>query len=80
MKTAGFIVVFIGLILAVLVLSMDTSVYTDTGVRVNNLGLMSEKQNYLILTGVIIIAGVILFVKGKDKPKESIQSDVKNLN
>jgi len=45
-------------------ITRDTSVATGYGERVNNLGLMSEKQNLLILASTIAIVGTLLFLRG----------------
>jgi len=39
---------------------MDTSVVTDLGIRVNNLGLMSDRTNLLIGAGISFISGILL--------------------
>ncbi|HCB9343238.1 TPA: zinc ribbon domain-containing protein [Klebsiella pneumoniae] len=48
---------------------MDVTVATDDGYRVNNLGLISSRQNYMIFGGFVTIAGVIIALVGeKFKP------------
>ncbi|ENR8651008.1 zinc ribbon domain-containing protein [Klebsiella pneumoniae] len=47
---------------------MDVTVATSGGYRVNNLGLMSSRQNYMIFGGFVAIAGIILALVG-DKLK-----------
>ena len=42
-------------------LNMETSVSTDFG-RVNNIGLMKDQQNYLLLSAVAAISGLLLFI------------------
>lgn len=59
---AGGLLLLIGIIGIVLALNLDTSVSTSAG-RVNNLGLMNDKQNYLILAGVIALIGAVLQVR-----------------
>ncbi|HEO1539376.1 TPA: zinc ribbon domain-containing protein [Klebsiella aerogenes] len=49
---------------------MDVTVATSGGYRVNNLGLMSSRQNYMIFGGFIAIAGIIIALVG-DKLKGS---------
>lgn len=53
------------MVIAALVLvigfNIDTSVETGYGSRVNNIGLMNQKQNVIILGGVLLIAGALLF-------------------
>lgn len=52
------------MVIAALVLlfgfNIDTSVATDFGSRVNNIGLMNQKQNVIILGGVLLIVGALL--------------------
>jgi hypothetical protein len=69
----GAVILVAGIIGMLLAASMDTSVavrdvnlpsavraYVPSDMRVNNLGLMQEKQNYLIGAGVVAIIGAIL--------------------
>jgi hypothetical protein len=42
-------------------LAFDTSVETSGGQRINNLGLMSDRQNGIIFSGVVAIIGAVLF-------------------
>ncbi|HDG8097010.1 TPA: zinc ribbon domain-containing protein [Klebsiella oxytoca] len=49
---------------------MDVTVATSGGYRVNNLGLMSSRQNYMIFGGFVAIAGIIIALVG-DKLKGS---------
>jgi hypothetical protein len=52
---------------------MDTGVPTlDLSRRIHNLGLVSDKQNYLIVSGVVALIGTILVTVGASAP-ESIQ-------
>ncbi|MEC5321583.1 zinc ribbon domain-containing protein [Brenneria populi subsp. brevivirga] len=62
MKIIGYVAIAIGLIFAVSALLMDVSVITDNGYRVNNIGLMSSRQNYMIFGGFIAIAGLIVVI------------------
>lgn len=70
MKIIGYIAIAIGVIFAVSALFMDVTVATSGGYRVNNLGLMSSRQNYMIFGGFIAIAGIIIALVG-DKLKGS---------
>lgn len=68
-KIIGYIAIAIGIIFAVLALFMDVTVATSDGYRVNNLGLMSSRQNYMIFGGFVAIAGIIIVLVGeKFKP------------
>ncbi|WP_414465948.1 zinc ribbon domain-containing protein [Klebsiella aerogenes] len=70
MKIIGYIAIAIGLIFAVSALFMDVTVATSGGYRVNNLGLMSSRQNYMIFGGFVAIAGIIIALM-EDKLKGS---------
>ncbi|EMQ0912908.1 zinc ribbon domain-containing protein [Raoultella ornithinolytica] len=52
---------------------MDVTVAAGDGYRVNNLGLMSSRQNYMIFGGFVAIAGLIITLVG-DKFKASATS------
>ncbi|HFT7129028.1 TPA: zinc ribbon domain-containing protein [Klebsiella aerogenes] len=70
MKIIGYIAIAIGVIFAISALFMDVTVATSGGYRVNNLGLMSSRQNYMIFGGFVAIAGIIVVLVG-DKLKGS---------
>src|SRR5688572_10500861 len=61
MKLLGVVVALAGLVAMVIVLHIDPSVETSAGTRVNNIGLMAAKQDYLIASEVALIVGVLLF-------------------
>ena len=70
MKTIGLILITGGILLMIYALMfMDTSIAVDyqggnsfgLPERVNNLGLMAQRQNYMIASGVSIIIGLVLF-------------------
>ncbi len=68
-RIIGYLAISIGIIFAVSALFMDVTVTTSDGYRVNNLGLMSSRQNYMIFGGFVAIAGVIIALVGeKFKP------------
>lgn len=68
-KITGYIAIVIGIIFAVSALFMDVTVVAGDGYRVNNLGLMSSRQNYMIFGGFVAIAGIIITLVGeKFKP------------
>ena len=67
MRTLGIIGCVVGGLLAVVALGMDTSVSTDTGTRVHNIGLLNQQSNFLVLGGILIVAGVILLVAGRKR-------------
>ncbi|MEE7654164.1 zinc ribbon domain-containing protein [Raoultella planticola] len=73
MKIIGYIAIAIGIIFAVSALFMDVSVATVSGYRVNNLGLMSTRQNFMMLGGFIAIAGLIIAIfSDRMKPSSAI--------
>ena len=59
MKQIGILALIIGAVIALIALSMDTSVSTGYG-RVHNQGLMAAQSNYLILGVAIAIIGAII--------------------
>lgn len=46
---------------------MDTSVSTSFGDRVNNIGLMSEKNSKIQFGGLAFISGILLYALDKQK-------------
>lgn len=64
MKAVGIVILILGMIGAVASMVMDVSVATSGGMRVNNIGLMADRQNYLIISGFIAIAGLLLALFG----------------
>lgn len=79
----GGLLVIVGMGLLYIGLTMDTSVELtypeitqsldlDLPERVNNLGLMQEKQNYLMFGGICFVLGLILVYAFPDSKKEEI--------
>ncbi len=68
MKFGGAICFVLSILLIGYALTMDVSVSTGYG-RVNNLGLMSERQNSLIIGGFLFLASVILHVFARDSSR-----------
>ena len=60
MKGWGKFLIIIGVICAFSAITMDTSVATSLGDRVNNLGLMNLQTNMLIGAGIAFISGIML--------------------
>ena len=83
MKTFGFFLIIGSILLGIYSFNMDTTVALDNSLsndytyslpeRVHNIGLMQERQNLFILSGVLFIAGVILISLGKDKQMDNIK-------
>ena len=67
MKVSGLVIGTAGFVMLMIAMNMDTSVLVDgaypavTGMRVNNLGLISEKQNYTVIAVAFLILGVLLY-------------------
>lgn len=59
----GGVALFFGALMIVGALNMDVSVAFDAG-RVNNLGLMNDRQNLLLLGSVVGIGGLLLCLLG----------------
>lgn len=64
MKKIGILVLVIGLIGLIATLGVDTSVASSYGKRVHNIGLMNEKQNFLLVFVTMTIIGAILWALG----------------
>ena len=65
MKVIGLIALAVGCVGLLLILSMDTSVATgEIGRRVNNIGLMNDKQNLLLVFAAIAIVGALFSAVG----------------
>jgi hypothetical protein len=64
MKGIGTLALVVGICWAVFALSMDVSVATGSGGRVNNLGLMADRQLHTIVGGMIALAGLLLVLLG----------------
>ena len=89
MKITGMILIAIGLIWGIIAFNIDTSVEVGGDVigvgeysvhvpktRVNNIGLMNEKQNHIIGAGLILLIGVLFFIVGTLK-KENEQENTR---
>ena len=72
MKNASYVLVTVAIILCFYALNMDVTVEVGDGTRVNNIGLMSQQQNYVILSGFLLIAGIICARKSRrrEPPKD----------
>ncbi|NBG91952.1 hypothetical protein [Pseudomonas sp. 9.1(2019)] len=61
MKGLGIAVLVVGVFVVFCAMMVDVSVATGMG-RVNNIGHMSERQNYTIIGAVLSIAGLFMLV------------------
>lgn len=66
------ILILIGSITLISALLMDTSIQMESGLRINNLGLMNDKQNYLIISGIFLFIGVFLNFSSRNKKDKNI--------
>jgi Double zinc ribbon len=73
MKSFGIALIIIGVIWAIIAFSTNTTVSTGFG-EVNNIGLMADRQNHLIFSGLTILFGVILFGFGSSSTQSSVNS------
>lgn len=65
MKNLGITILLVGFAGLIFTMTMDTSIETASGGRVNNIGLISDKQNFLMLFGVWSLIGAVLCAVGK---------------
>ena len=64
MRGFGYLVLVLGVLGLIAALNMDVSVSSGFS-RVNNLGLMAERQNYTIVAGLAVLVGLIMVVFGR---------------
>lgn len=76
MRAFGVIAAIIGALMLIGALVMDVSVPTGIG-RVNNLGLMAERQNYTIIGGILLIVGILMARKTSSKATVAEADDVR---
>jgi branched-chain amino acid transport system permease protein len=60
MKYAGFALLLLGAVGLLFGMQLDASVATDLGAKVYNIGLLAEKQNVLLVSGFVTLAGTLL--------------------
>lgn len=68
MKGFGAFALIVGICWLIFALSLDVSVPTGAGGRVNNLGLMADRQVHTIVGGVIALAGLLMVLLGGRAP------------
>lgn len=81
MKLTGILILIAGLILGAFALIMDVSVdvesrnfgygITTPSMRVANVDLIAQRQNYLIFSGILAVVGAILTGFGSISPSSS---------
>jgi len=74
MKFSGYLMVLGGAIAFWALFIFDTSVATGIG-RVNNLGLMADRQNFMIFGSMIFIAGLLIGLFGNKNKKNEEKSE-----
>lgn len=87
MKSLGGLLIFFGIAALIFSMQMDTTIEvkypggSGYGMpeRVNNIGLMNEKQNRIMLSGILLIGGIILFAVGKAKELRLATPDSENV-
>jgi hypothetical protein len=63
MKESGILLVILGIILGIIAISMEVSVNTPYGYgseKVINIGLIDQRQNLTIFSGIAFISGILL--------------------
>ncbi len=64
MRNFGYFVLVVGMLCIAGALATDVSVSSGAG-RVNNIGLMAERQNLILIGGLMLLVGVIMAIAGK---------------
>lgn len=77
MKGFGAFALIVGVCWLIFTLSMDVSVPTGAGGRVNNMGLMADRQIHTIVGGMVALAGLLMVLLGgrSSPPHEQAQAD-----
>lgn len=75
MKGFGQVLIWAGLVLLVFSLNVDTSVSVPGGGRVQNFSLMEQRNTYLMLTGGMVLVGVLLFGFGAVRERHGEETD-----
>ena len=77
MKGFGIFLVIVGIIWILFSFAMDTTVTTDYGYTVNNIGLMETKRNSFMLAGLTTLIGVLLIGFGSSSKKSATAQHLK---
>jgi len=70
-KILGIIILVFGLCGISFSLNLDTSVETRSGERIHNIGLINEKQNYLIFSVALALAGALVSIVAYRSPSKN---------
>lgn len=74
MRGFGICLLIAGVVGLIGAMSMDVSVASGFG-RVNNLGLMSERQNFTIVAGIVILAGLLMLIFGGKSQSRTVDTE-----
>lgn len=66
MRKLGILLAILGVFGALWAMNMDVTVSGEFGTA-NNIGLMSDRQNYLIFSGIAVIAAILMIAFGGPK-------------
>ncbi|HIC7817467.1 TPA: zinc ribbon domain-containing protein [Enterobacter ludwigii] len=69
MRFLGWCILLIGVIWLVIALNMEVAVSDGYGGYVNNIGLMSSKQNHIIIGALLTLCGLLLVIFGQAPKK-----------
>jgi uncharacterized membrane protein len=66
-QSSGIVILVFGLLCLIASLSMNTSVYVGGGQSVNNSGLLNDKSNFVIISALMILIGIVVYLVGWSK-------------
>lgn len=72
MRTFGILMSVCGALWLLIAFNFDTSVSTGAG-RVENIGLIAQRQNHLYIAGLISLIGVLFWIFGDHKSPENME-------
>lgn len=78
MKGFGLFLLVVGIIGAIASFSMDVTVATEYGRRVNNIGLMSSRQNFILISCFVTLCGLLMILFGGRKNIKAQVLDINN--
>ncbi|KPA87041.1 hypothetical protein PF66_06386 [Pseudomonas asplenii] len=75
MKGLGTFTMIAGICWLIFALGMDVSVPTGAGGRVNNMGLMADRQIHTIVGGMVTLAGLLMVLLGGRNAPSALQTE-----
>jgi hypothetical protein len=76
MKTTGIVLLVLGALAFLVGFNMDTSVATTLGDRrVHNIGLMNDRQNFIIFAAVLAVIGAIFVARSGSSKQRQIEQE-----